>query len=132
LSDDETLIVLNEQGEYLAHPFPTWSDYLFDRSRKTWDVQCSLPLSGLFFLEQSDMDSVEPLGEGTAAVRMTESAVEICEKFWRGSNGNCEKKSRIRLFNNACRMAKSVPAYSLSTSLEGRFWEKMEEVIAFQ
>jgi hypothetical protein len=33
------------------------------------------------------------------------------------------------LFNNACELAKAVPAYILRVSLEGRFWEEMEKVI---
>jgi SynChlorMet cassette protein ScmC len=86
---------------------------------------------GIFFLEQSEADAVEPLGVGRAAVLITESAAQICEKFWRNLTEEDKKKHRTKLFDNACEMAKSIPAYRLKVSLEGRFWEKMEEVIRF-
>jgi SynChlorMet cassette protein ScmC len=131
LCDDESLVVLTEEKTYQAHPFPTWSDYLWRQSDKTWNVQHSVPLSGLFFLEQSEEDAVEVLGEGKAAVLMTESAAQICEKFWRNLGEEDQKKHRAELFDNACEMAKRVPAYRLKMSLNGRFWRKMEEVIRF-
>jgi SynChlorMet cassette protein ScmC len=129
LCDDEALVVLTEEKTYQAHPFPTWSDYLWQPSDKTWNVEWSVPVQGIFFLEQSKADTVEPVGEGRAAVLMTESAAQICEKFWRNLGEEDQKKHRTELFDNACEMAKSIPAYRLKMSLEGRFWEKMEEVI---
>jgi SynChlorMet cassette protein ScmC len=129
LSDDESLVVLKEAKKYQAHPFPTWSDYLFKRNKKTWNVQYSVPLSGIFFLEQAEDDHVESVGEGTAAVLMTESATQICEKFWRNLGQEDQKEHRTELFDNACEMAKNIPGYRLSVSKDGRFWEKMEEVI---
>ena len=129
LCDDEALVVLNEEKNYQAHPFPTWSDHLWQRSDNTWNVEYSVPLMGIFFLEQSEADAVEPLGEGRAAVLMTESAAQICEKFWRNLAEEDQKKHRTELFDNACEMAQRIPAYRLKMSLEGRFWEKMEEVI---
>lgn len=131
LCDDEALVVLTEKNKYRAHPFPTWSDHLWQRSDKTWNVEHSLPLSSLFFLEQSEEDAVEPLGEGKAAVLITESAAQICEKFWRNLTPEDQKKYRAELFDNACKMAKRIPGYRLSVNREGRFWEKMEEVIRF-
>jgi SynChlorMet cassette protein ScmC len=131
LCDDEALVVLNEEKKYQAHPFPTWSEHLWQRSGKTWNVEYSVPLMDIFFLEQSEADAVEPLGEGRAAVLMTESAAQICEKFWRNLAEEDKKKHRTKLFDNACEMAKSIPAYRLKVSLDGRFWEKMEEVIRY-
>ncbi len=131
LSDDEALVVFTEEMKYQVHPFPTWSDYLWQQSDKTWNVEHSVPLQGIFFLEQAEADIVEPMGEGRAAVLMTESAAQICEKFWRNLAEEDQKKRRTELFDNACEMAKSIPAYRLKMSLEGRFWEKMEEVIRF-
>ncbi|MBW1744671.1 MAG: SynChlorMet cassette protein ScmC [Deltaproteobacteria bacterium] len=131
LCDDEALVVLTEDMKYQAHPFPTWSDHLWQQSDKTWNVQYSVPLQSIFFLEQAEADTVEPLGEGRAAVLMTESAAQICEKFWRNLAEEDQKKHRTELFDNACEMAKSIPAYRLKVSLEGRFWEKIEEVIGF-
>jgi len=129
LCDDEMLVVLDKEKKYRAHPFPTWSDYLWQQSEKTWNVQCSVPLSGIFFLEKSETDEVEPVGEGEAAMLMTDSAMQICEKFWRNKDKEDQKEFREQLFNNSCKMAKKIPAYRLKVSLEGRFWKKMEEAI---
>jgi len=54
LCDDKTLVVLDKHRNYRAHPFPTWSDYLLKHSEKTIDVQYSIPIHGIFFLEQSE------------------------------------------------------------------------------
>jgi SynChlorMet cassette protein ScmC len=129
LCDDETLVVLDTQKKYRAHPFPTWSEYLLKRSQKTWDVQHSVPLAAIFFLEQSETDAVEPLGEGQAAVLITESAVQIYEKFLKHADKKDQRQFREVFFNNACRMAKEIPSYRLHVSLNGRFWEKMEEAL---
>lgn len=129
LCDDETLVVLGEEKKYRAHPFPTWSDYLWKRSEKTWNTEHSVLLLGVFFIEQSETDAVVPVGEGQAAVLMTESATQVCEKFWRNLIEKDEKRLRTELFNNACVMAKQIPAYRLCVSLKGRFWEKIEQVL---
>ena len=129
LCDDEALVVLDEYKKYRAHPFPSWSDHLWDRSKKTWDVQSSVALHGVFLLEQSEIDEVVPVGEGQASVHISESAMQICQKFWRTLDGKGQRQFRTALFNNACQMAKQIPAYRLRVSLHGRFWEKMEQVI---
>ena len=48
--DDEVLVVKSPDGRYLAHPFPTWSDYYWQRAENTWKVEKALPLAGIFFL----------------------------------------------------------------------------------
>lgn len=126
LCDDEALVVLDKQKKYRAHPFPTWSDYLWKRAEKTWNVQYSVPLCGVFFLEQSETDEVVPVGEGQATVLINESAAQVCQKFWRGRDKEDQRKFRKRIFNNACEMAKTIPAFRLRVSLHGKFWEEME------
>jgi SynChlorMet cassette protein ScmC len=129
LCDDEILVVVDKQKKYRVHPFPTWSDYLWKQSEKTWNVQYSVPLSAVFFLEQSGIDEVTPIGEGEAALRISESTMQICEKFFRYTSKEEQRKFRKKLFNNACIMAKQVPAYRLGVSLHGKFWKKMEETL---
>ena len=68
LCDDEALVVADNKGNFRAHPFPTWSDYLWRGSEKTWNIQRSVPISGIFFIEQSKDDKAIPLGEGQSAV----------------------------------------------------------------
>lgn len=129
LCDDETLIVKDAQNQYLAHPFPTWSDYLTDRLEWSWDTQRHLPLSAIFFLEQAEADSVVSIGQGQAAIMVYQLALQVCRwnmmDLYREEVGNFKKE----LFENACVFTKSIPAFKLRVSLNGRFWEKMDEVL---
>lgn len=128
LCDDETLIVFNGR-QYVAHPFPTWSDYLFKHTDRTWDVQHSVPLEAIFFLEQRATDDAVPVGAGRAAAMICDSASQVCRKFWKRSPGDVQRDTRRRIFSNAGEIAKRVPAFLLGVSLQGRFWEKIEEII---
>lgn len=130
LSDDEALVTLDKRNGYRAHPFPTWSDYLWKRGKNTWDVQYSVPLAGVFFLEQAETDEVIPLGAGEAAVLMSEAATQVCRKFWRGSDEETVRKFRKQVFNNACEIAGRAPAYRLRATLHGKFWEEIEKILA--
>jgi len=130
LCDDEALVVLSKQKEYRVHPFPTWSDYLCQREAGTWNVQYSVPLSGIFFLEQSETDVVVPLGTGEAAVLISESASQVCYKFWREADGEYQKRFRSEIFSVACEIARRIPVFRLCISLHGKFWEEIENAIA--
>jgi SynChlorMet cassette protein ScmC len=129
LCDDEVLVVCHSQNGYLAHPFPTWSDYFADRFDRTWNIEKYVPLKALFFLEQSETDEVVPMGRGQSAVLVYQSATEVCHRNW--MKVDCEEVSNFRknLFENSCRLAKAIPAFRLKASLKGRFWEKIEEAL---
>ena len=126
LCDDELLVVFDKEQGYRAHPFPTWSDYLWRNSAKTWDVAYSVSLQAIFFLEQAQTDEVIPVGNGQAAILIKQSAMQVCEKFWRKVDKEHKRELTKRLFGNACEMAKVIPAYTLKATLEGRFWEEIE------
>jgi len=127
--DDESLVVLDPQGTYRAHPFPTWSEYLEQRSEKTWPVQDSVPLAGIFFLEQAPTDEAIPVGQGQAAFLMSDSAAQVGRKFWAKLDQEFETRFRRALFDNASRLARRVPAFRLRCSREGKFWEEIERVL---
>lgn len=132
LCDDESLVVLDKKKKYRAHPFPTWSDFTLKRAEKTWNVQYSVPLCGIFFLEQSELDEAVPVGEGKAAVLMYESAAHVCRKFERTMSEKSTREFRRELFDNACEMARIIPAFRLHVGLHGRFWDKIEKVFKWQ
>lgn len=129
LCDDETLIVRSELGAYHAHPFPTWSDHLLRRSYRTWDVQRPTQVSALFFLDQGESDRVVPLGEAEAAAKINQSAGQVCRRMWRSLESCVQRENNLKLFANACSLAKDVPAFTLRASLAGRFWESIEKVL---
>lgn len=129
LCDDETLVVKNDEGRYLAHPLPTWSDYLLKRSGEARRVEEYVPLSALFFLEQAEADEVTPVGQGQTAVLITQSAMEVYYPKWNNLDSERLRGVKKMLFENACELAKAVPAFRLRASLTGRFWEKIESVL---
>jgi SynChlorMet cassette protein ScmC len=130
LCDEETLVLSNDAKHYIAHPFPTWSDYFRKRSHRTWDVQRHIPVSALFFLEQSEEDEVIPLGKGEAAVLAQQLAIHVCYRYFTHLDHEQVRTRKEILFENACEIAKTIPAFKLRVSLTGRFWEKIEAVIS--
>lgn len=129
LSDDETLVVRDSNNKYMAHPFPTWSEHLLNRSNTTWNVQRSVPLKALFFLEQSKTDEVIPIGSGEASVLINQYTPGICTLKWNDTTPDRENTLRKKRFENACNLAKTVPAFLLRLTLTGCFWEEIEKVL---
>lgn len=128
-SDDVALVVKNSEGQYLAHPYPTWSDYFTQRSEGSWNVEKPVKMSAIFFLERSDKDKVIPVQKVEAAIKINRSVSEICRVDLMSLEAKEQREMRIKLFDNACALAKSVPAFKLQASLTGRFWEEIEDAV---
>ena len=129
LCDDEVLIIPDGERGYFAHPFPTWSDYILKRSERTWNVEKHVALSAIFFLEQAKIDEVVPTRQGQAAVLLSKSSAQVCRQIWIDLVDEEKRRLRRRAFENACGLAKVIPAFKLRVSLDGRFWEEMEKVL---
>ena len=129
LCDEETIIVKVDQKHYIAHPFPTWSDYLASLSELTWNVHSYFSISSIFFLEQAASDRVIPLGQGESAVFINQLAKQVCCRYWNNLDNEDLLSRKTKLFENATALAQAVPAFKLQVSLEGRFWEQMERVL---
>ncbi|MFA4982263.1 MAG: SynChlorMet cassette protein ScmC [Candidatus Omnitrophota bacterium] len=129
LCDDEVLIIYDKIKGYLAHPFPTWSDYLWKRANNTWKVEKNVALDAVFFLEQAPVDEVEPVGGAMAAALMNLSAHQAFFKGHAGRNPGGETGRKKDLFNNVCRLVKAVPSFKLRCTLDGEFWVKIEEAL---
>lgn len=132
LADDAAVIVPTRAGGYSAHPFPTWSEYVMKRSSRTWQVHHGVGLTALFFLEQGLNDQVTPMGQGETALRLNHSASYTCLTGWIGSRGNDRAFLTKRLFDNCCRIAASLPAFTLRARLGGRFWEQINKALPQQ
>jgi len=130
LCDDETLVIMDNQQQYLAHPFPTWSDYLVKGFNRTWNVQHHVPISAIFFLEQARVDEVLPMGQGQAALLAYQSAIQVCHRNLMNLNREQMRIHRRKLFENACDLTKLIPAFKLKVSLVGQFWKEMERVLS--
>jgi len=128
--DDETLVALDGARGYAAHPFPTWSHYLDEEGVKTWYTENNVPLNALFFMEQAVDDGIVPLPANEGAMWLYHSIYPVYQRQFGKQLKEREKQSfNTRLFNNACDIALTLPAYVLQVSLEGRFWEEMERVL---
>ena len=131
-SDDEALVTVDSNGHYEVHSFPTWSDLFFNNTNdnaRTWDVQHHVPLSAIFFLEQSKTDEAVPIGSGVAAGYTYLYATQGYTRSLLGMDHEGQKQENMKIFDDTCRMAKKVPAYMLKVSLTGRFWEEIDRVL---
>jgi SynChlorMet cassette protein ScmC len=82
----------------------------------------------IFFLEHAEEDEAVPVGQGEASILINGAVGEICQRFWEKLGRESQRKSRSKVYHNACEMAKQIPAFRLHVSLDGRFWEEIEKV----
>lgn len=129
LCDDTVLVLPSDSGGYEAYPFATWSDYLWKRSRGTWNAASHVPLKAVFFLKQAPKDAVQSIGQGEAAIYLSRASSEILMPFVRQLGPDRARLLRKRAFDSACNLAKSIPAFLLDVSLEGEFWTEMDRVL---
>jgi SynChlorMet cassette protein ScmC len=129
LSDDEALILPSPDGGIVAHPFPTWSDFIRGSDAQDRRVEHGVPLSAVFFLSQAPKDRAVALGRGEAAAWMTATTLRYFTRpGWKSSHPEDEVSLRARVFDNACKLAARVPSFELGVSLNGRFWDEIERV----
>ena len=129
LCDDHVLVVKRDHSDYAAHPFPTWSEYLWKESDKTWPTSYTVPINAIFFLEQADVDHVTRVIPEQAAPMLFESQKQVWQRHWARIDPSPCDKQRIMAFENACALARAIPTYVLKATLLGRFWGKIEEVM---
>jgi SynChlorMet cassette protein ScmC len=132
LCDDTTLVVKDKQGMLWAHPWPTWSRFIFKGPGGTWDVQHGVPLNGIFFLNQAQKDEVEPMGAGQAACLLNRFA-EQASRFMFFSLGKSKVRSlRLQQFENVCAIARTIPCFRLHLSMNGAFWQEIDRILTEQ
>lgn len=127
--DDTTLVVRDSQGNYWAHPWPTWSRFLGEQSGGTWDVQTAVPLRAVFFLSQAGEDRVEPVGPGHAVSLLVECTKQASHLMARDLRPEETRALHLERFNNLCDLARIVPAHVLHISLTGDFWQEIEQSV---
>ena len=130
LCDDQTLVLKDPDGGFRAHPFPTWSDHLWQDSEKSWAVEQAVPLSAIFFLEQASADSAVPFNDPAEAVlSVFGAAKQVWEPYWERVSSEEKMKASSLLFHNTSEMAAAVPCFRLGATLEGEFWKEMETAL---
>ncbi len=128
LGDDLAVVVRDADGGYRAQPLPTWS--AFESGGNGWPCRAnySVPLKAFFFLQHEPEDGVEPLAGAKTALVIEKACKEALLPFDFFSPGHVTFQGR-KLFANAVSLAAAVPAFRLRVSLEGRFWEKIDDVL---
>jgi SynChlorMet cassette protein ScmC len=128
-SDDMTLIERDASGAYRAHPWPTWSRFMWGGEGGTWNVQSSVPLRAIFILEQSGQTRLQKTGTGQSAMLLQEVADQA--SFFAYDNIDCNQARRHRLdrFNSICSIAQKVPTGILHTNLDTPFADTIENFI---
>ena len=129
ISDEEVVLVPFSNGIWHAYPFPTWSDIVERQLDRRWDVKQHFPVSAVFCLEQGEIDAVEPVGTGEAILFLTRRAREKCFPHDWSLERHEERIFYGKAFENVCTFATAVPAYKLTVSADGRFWEEMERMM---
>lgn len=127
--DDMTLTVCDNKGGYWAHPWPTWSTFMFDGPGGTWNVQHAIPLKGIFFLEQAHEDRFKPLGTAQSICLLNASAEQASWSMPGHLEKNMLRELRLQRFDNICDLAKTIPSYVLRMGIDGAFWKEMERAI---
>ena len=131
-ADDDTLVVPDEEGRYVAHPFPTWSEFLHrPRSLKKWEVHRHVPLAGVFFLDKAAQDDIRPLQKSMAAYFLTKATLSVSRPMCYAKLEPSERLEIKRVyFENMAELSRSVPIFILSVSLHGKFWTLIERAVA--
>jgi SynChlorMet cassette protein ScmC len=129
LADDNALAVRIEDNNYRVHPMPTWSDHLWNSKKSTFDSSYSVPLKGMFFLEQSEKDEVISLSRSDALREVYESMKQIWETYWEKTSKKEKQNMSRKLFDTAFNIVKQVPCYKLKATLHGKFWKEIENVL---
>jgi len=114
---DEETLVLEMKNHYFAAPVRRAINK-YGNMTSIFYVDRILPLSAIFFLQQSSADRLHPTGQGEAIMRICQAATQKFKII--------ELPQHRRIFECSMELARLVPSYILHTTLNGRFWEKME------
>jgi SynChlorMet cassette protein ScmC len=128
LGDDLALVVRDREGRFLAHPLPTWSIVDSDCRRWLCRMNEAVPLEALFVLRQSVADSLEKLRGAEAAVAVNQASDEALMPL-DIAHSRRGIPSRKEMFLNAVALTGEIPTFRLYVSLQGQFWERIEEVL---
>lgn len=135
LSDDTTLVLRDVRGQYVAHPWPTWSRFYSTPAGTKgpggkWDVQSGLPLLAIFFLTQAEEDRIAPLQTTPAVAYLIQTVQQVSLPMTRDLSADRVQALNEGQLTAAEKLVRSVPAFTLFLSLTGAFWERIEETLS--
>ncbi len=129
LCDDLTLVVRDAQGNYWAHPWPTWSQFWYGRPGGPWNTPRAVPLSAIFLLVRNQHDYTEKVGSGRSVSLLLEIAKQAVHAKEKRQKMSRIRTLRLMRFNNLCAITKIIPLRILYFSADGMFWVEMEKAL---
>ena len=127
--DDTTLVVRDGQGDYWAHPWPTWSRFVPGGPGGSWNVPRAVQLQAIFCLNQAHLDQAELIGAGQA-VCLIQNPDEPAWQVVTADKSSAERRAlHLQRFANLCDLARAMPVYRLHVSLNGPYWREIERVL---
>lgn len=127
LSDDCALAVRCGYSEYRAHPWPTWSSFMFGGPGGSWDVKRHVPLKGIFLLDREREASPRLMKTSEAVCALAASAEQIAATIFRNMDRAHAVLTRMAVFENICRLAGEIPCWRLPR--HGAFWKTIRQCI---
>ena len=157
--DDTTLLVRDNEGNYWAHPFPTWSRFYCGGAGGSWKFDHVLLLKSIFYLSQSETDSITALNHVEKISRCVASFEQSSRMLARNAvskdkinpkgigseihksegknwfaigndpNQDVCREIRKQWFENTLIISKHITADKLNLSLTGNFWELIKTTI---
>lgn len=128
--DDTTLVVRDSNGMFWAHPWPTWSRFLYGGAGGVWAVEDAFPLQAVFVLHQALLDQAERVGTGRAIALLLECAGQAAQFMPLGLKTTDLRCLYGERFDNLTDLTRKIPVALLHLSLTGSFWREMTRMLA--
>ena len=128
--DDTTLVLRDPEGEYWAHPWPTWSRFFQNGPGGSWPAGAAVRLRAIFFLQPAAIDEWSAAIPYQSIAKIVEAVDQATWSTTLSLNKPSRRTVRLRRLENAMQLARQVPAFQLRLTLNGKFWENMGNALA--
>ena len=129
---EDCALVAHSGDSFIAQSMPAWSLVTSEHKKVDdirFDCTATIKLSGIFFLEQGKTDTVELLNHPTALGHLNSTFNDHMHWALRHFAASEIKMLRMNIFNLAEQLTSTLPAYRLSATIDGKFWDVMAEVM---
>ncbi len=127
---DDACLVIEHQGTFYAHPWPTWSDFFDEGTGGRWNVREYVPLKAIFLLNRSEEDHLEKINQAEAAVSLVKSNEQITGSQIKTFTREQRIQMRMKVFETISKLARTVPVLRLYLRLDNDFGGLLEDFLA--
>ena len=126
LSDDLVLVMPDQSGWYVAHPWPTWFVFFNNGPGGSWDVTHAVKLQGIFILSRAPEDGIEKITRDESLTYLIDALRLVT---WPLRYSDCSQEDKKSLYMEILEaldnIIQTVPVHILRISLTGKFWEEL-------